>query len=173
MSRILRVSLIALVLLTAASAALACGDKLLVLGRGVRYRLFAGRPTAVLAYAPAGDTTAGWLTQPQVRRKFEDAGYKLVVAENSEQFMRALRADRFELVIADLAHAEEINRQIDPAISGMPLFVPLIASAPDRALTRQYCCVLRAGSKPGSALDILDKAVEAKVRRDRAKVHGD
>ncbi len=173
MSKVLRVSLMLVLLVAPATTALACGDKLLVLGRGVRYRLLAGRSASILAFVPAGDASAAWVTHPRLRQEFADAGYKLVIVENDEQFAQALRAQKFDVVLADPAHEAEIDRRFDTAASGAPIFVPLVTSAPERTLARQYCCVLRSGSKPGRALDVVDKALNAKTKRDRTKAHGD
>src|SRR5438445_7584846 len=43
-----------------------CGDKLLILGRGLRFSaLSADRPAAILAYAPEGSLLASILKDPQ------------------------------------------------------------------------------------------------------------
>jgi hypothetical protein len=142
---------------------LACGDKLLVVGRGARYQrgYVAIHPTSVLLVA-AGSSTGSELLAPLKR-----AGHRVEIVRDSGELRRAIASDNYEVVLADWSQASEVQALVSSAASSA-MFVPVLsgaASASDlEAAKKTYGCPLDS-SKPKlnkNFLGRLDDVIDAK-----------
>ena len=119
---------------------LACGDKLLVVGRGARFQrgYVAIHPASVLLL----DTmrTAGSDLLVPLRR----AGHRVDVVHDSDQLRRAIAATNYDVVLADWRSASEVQPLVSAATPSV-LFVPVLrgASKTDvETATKLYGCPL-------------------------------
>lgn len=152
----------------------ACGDKLLMLGRGIRFQSrHTPRAAAVLLYLPA--TTRG-LTDPKIESALTEAGHTVRSVATKEEMAEALRGGQYEVVLADLADAAELQQTLTTAGTS-PVIVPavyLLAPAGDRqvksdaaAAAKAFGMVLQVPGRPGHYCALVDKAMELKLKRER------
>ncbi|PYX35567.1 MAG: hypothetical protein DMG75_13620 [Acidobacteria bacterium] len=158
-----------------------CGDKLLVLGRAVRFGALTGvRAAKILAYIHRDARGSESLGDPQFQSALQKAGHQLHIVKNSEQLELALHSGKYDLVLADLADASAIESVVQ-SNPNPPLIVPVLyepTKAEFAAAEKRYHCALKAQSKSGNYLSVIDKAIEmklgaeAKLKRDRSKTSG-
>src|SRR5215469_2496586 len=83
-----------------------CGDKLLVLGRGIRPEALLGNRTAkILAYQHAGTHGADLIADPEFQSALKNAGYQLHVVRDTEELKVAMRLGKYDLLLSDFADA--------------------------------------------------------------------
>lgn len=116
--------LLAAVAAGALPAALACGEGVYLLGDGLRYQGYlAPRPAVVLVY-----DSAGALESPHsaVYRGLVQAGHRLTVVRDDGELAQALRARRYDVVIAE---AGTIGDVAAAAPAPAPRLLPLVAAS--------------------------------------------
>src|SRR5437667_64799 len=107
-----------------------CGDKLLILGRGLRFSaLSADRPAAILAYAPEGSLLASILKDPQWISAMNKGKHRLKAVQSMDELRPALSRERYDLVLLNLSDALKLKQPVQSAPSD-PLAVPVV-NAPD------------------------------------------
>src|SRR5713101_3015035 len=158
-----------------------CGDKLLVLGRGIRLEALLGNRTAkILAYQHTGTHGAELIADPEFQSAFKSAGYQLRVVRDIEELEVALRLGKYDLVVADIADASAVEPAIQSVV-GAPALLPILyqPTKPELSLAeKQYHHVLKAPHKIGGNLSVIEQALEtklateAKLKRERRKAGG-
>src|SRR6185503_17811099 len=85
----------------------ACGDKFLLVGRGVRFqRAYAAvHPANILIYARPTTSANRAIRDPQFHKSLRQAGHQVSVIEDSTLFEHALQLSTFDIVLADLLEA--------------------------------------------------------------------
>lgn len=158
--------------LLAGPVARACGDKLLVLGRGVRFQAYtAVHPASILMFVRMPAKVGSPIADPQLQPALIKAGHKLRVAEDRERLEQELRSGVFDLVLSELEDAAAVEGQVQAAHSGA-LVVPVVYSgtkAEVEAAKKQYRCALKSPSGSSHYLAAIDAAMEVKAKRDRSK----
>src|SRR5438552_18265118 len=88
----------------------ACGDKLLVLGRGIRFQSrHTPRAASVLLYLPA--TPAGQsMSDPNIESALREAGHTVRAVTTGEDLQGALRSGTYDVVLANITNAPDIER---------------------------------------------------------------
>jgi hypothetical protein len=182
MQKILLVSVFLLSVVSSTSLpAHGCGDKLLVLGRSLRFRTMSGtRPAGILAYAFAGTQSAEAITDPKFQSAFKKAGYQFRVVRDAEQVDVALRSGKYDLVLTDIAEVAAVEAAIQ-STSSTPVLLPVMYEPTKLDLTaaeRRYRYVLKVQHKGGANLSVIERALEtkleaeAKLKRDHRKAGG-
>lgn len=142
----------------------ACGDKLLVLGRGVRFqRAFAAvHPASILIFTPRASAV------PSAMKDFEttlkDAGHKLQAVEDSTKLAELLKTGKYDLVLVSVAEALTLAPGIQSSPS-KPMVLPLsfsATSAEAASATKQFGSLLKIPSKSGQYLATIDRAMESR-----------
>lgn len=146
--------------------AIACGDKLLVLGRGVRFqRAYAAvHPASILIYRPGA--SAGAKDVKEFDSTLKDAGHKLQTVGDPASLADAMTKGRYDLVLVDLAQAGALESQIQAAPS-KPRLLPLSykATKADVATAKQrFGSLLNIPSRSGEYLATIDRAMESRVK---------
>jgi hypothetical protein len=100
----------------------ACGDKLIQIGRGLRYqRANSVRPaTIVMLVGPHFDLNAA----NRLRSELSVVGHKVMIARDRDGFMTALRQP-VDIVLAGVDDLAVVTERID-ALSQKPTIVPMI-----------------------------------------------
>src|SRR5947207_8472594 len=81
-----------------------CGDKLLVLGRGIRLEALLGNRTAkILAYQHTGTHGAELIADPQFQSALKSACYQLRVVRDIEELDIALRLGNYTIQVCKCA----------------------------------------------------------------------
>src|ERR1041384_3178784 len=103
----------------------ACGDKFLVIGRGIRYERIhaADHPGSILLYATGNsdDAKAGADLEKALRK----AGHKIQTVNNTATLDATLKSGKFDLVLMNLADASLLEQQVVDSPS-KPAVVPII-----------------------------------------------
>jgi hypothetical protein len=147
-------------------AAFACGDKFLIIGRGASYRnrYVAIHPAAILLY---GEKAAG-RGDVDVRRILQRAGHHVDLAADGAQLESAMRAKRYDFVIATIDAVEEATRRAR-AVSSDALVLPILFASNANEVTeaeRQFECIAKAdrAAKQRSFLAVLDDAMGIRLK---------
>jgi hypothetical protein len=150
-----------------------CGDKLLVLGHGVRFTFnTASQPASILLYSPPGSPASATFGDPKFQSALRDAGHKLQVVENREELDRALKTGQYDIVLADVNDASALEEPAQAAPS-KPVILPVVfngTKAQAAAAEKRYGCVLKAPGRTGRYLGMIDKALELKAKRNGTKL---
>lgn len=158
-----------------------CGDKLLVLGHGIRLEALLGNRTAkILAYQHTGTHGAELIADPEFQSALKNAGYQLRIVRDTEELEVALRLGKYDLVVADIADASAVEPAIQ-SVTGAPALVPILyqPTKPELSLAeKQYHHVLKSPRKVGGNLSVIEQALEtkldteAKLKREHRKAGG-
>lgn len=160
-----------------AISAFACGDKLLLLGRGIRYQSrHTPKAAAVLLYLPPSNRV---LADPKLESALSEAGHRIRSVQSTEALQQALASGEFDLVMADVADAANLK----PVLADGSFVIPAVylhasqgknppksqtKSDADR-LAKEFGIVVRVPGRVGHYCAAVDKAMELKQKRARAK----
>jgi hypothetical protein len=161
----MRRSLILLGFLLVGAVAWACGDKLMLI-MGARSSLIRpGHAALILAY-PGQSASAGVIRSLQLQPAVKKAGHKIQVVEDSTGLDSALKAGKYDVVMADVASAGEISQHISSAPS-KPVLLPVAFKASKEeqsAAQKKYHCLLKAPSDTENYLAAIDQAMDWKLK---------
>jgi ABC-type amino acid transport substrate-binding protein len=150
----------------------ACGDKFLVVGRGVRYQRVspAAHSASILIYMNPASRIPAAAKDAQLESNLKQAGYKVQSVDTSAGLQSALKSSRYDLVLADIADSPGLEKDVssDPS---KPVVVPVLyqpTSAELAAAKKEYGCAMKAPGKDYLATidDIMarkGKAADAKT----------
>ena len=144
----------------------ACGDKLMLVMGSRSSQIRPTHPAAILAY-PGRSASAAVIRQFQSEPAFKKAGYRFQLVEDSAGLDTALKAGKYDLVVADVANANELSLQISLAPS-KPVLLPVAFKASKEqqsAAQKRYHCLLKAPGNAENYLDAIDRAMELKLKR--------
>lgn len=155
----------------------ACGDKLFMLGRGLRFQSrHSPRPATVLLYLPA-EPRGGLLSDPKLESALSEAGHTIRSVSSKEELSDALRTGQYDVLLTDLAEASELQRT--PVVVGHSLIVVpavhLVASTSPQQVkadtaraAKEFSLVVQVPGRPGHYCAAVDKAMELKLKRNRS-----
>jgi hypothetical protein len=159
-----------MVLLVNSWPAGACGDKLLVLGNGVRFQV----PTAqfrarILLFANPSDPASKTFSDTQLQSIVTKAGHRLDTARSKDELATKLKTKDYDLVLADFSDASSLETLIEAARS-QPLLLPWVyepAKAVRDKAEKQYHLVLKAPARVSNFLSTVDRTMERKEKLAR------
>lgn len=144
----------------------ACGDKILMVGRGARFqRAYASLyPGKILVYTSRTGATAA-IRDVQLHGHLKKAGHQLALAEDPAAFTGALRAGGVDLVLADVAEAPGLDSQAASAPSKPTVVYVLHETDKSKAeaLLKLYACPLKSGDKANRYLSVIEDAMKARA----------
>jgi hypothetical protein len=157
----------------------ACGEKLLTLGRSIRFQSrHTPRAASVLLYLPHNETGRP-LTDPNLESALKEAGHGVRAVTTSEALDDALRGGTFDVVLANITDAADLERS--KALAGRNAVVlPAVylvtpgqqtkpQSKSDRdAASKAFGVVVEVPGRPGHYCAAVDKAMELKLKRERS-----
>lgn len=164
---------VVVVLSLAATAALGCGDKMLVLGSGVRFQhaYAAVHPASILLYMRQNSAVPAAVRDAQLQPALRQAGHKVYTVEDRAQLDQALKSGNYDLVLADLSDAETLEQAAQAAPS-RPVVLPVVykpTKAEEAAAGKNHQCVVKAPNKAGHYLAVIDEAMELKLKGNGGK----
>jgi ABC-type amino acid transport substrate-binding protein len=152
--------------LLSGTAALACGDKLLAIGRGVRFqRAYAAHQANLVIYS-AGTQSGATLGSTKLQTTLKRAGHKVQIAEGGSQLDEALKSGKVDVVLVDFADLGEITRLLQSAPS-KPVILPILfkpSKAELAAAQKEYKFALKAPADDVQYLTAIDEAMKSKLR---------
>lgn len=160
----------------------ACGDKLMMLGRGMRFQSrHTPRAASVLLYLPQSGG-ARPLTDPNLESALREAGHAVRAVTTSADLDGALRSGAFDVVLANVSDAPELERaqavsqQNAVVLPAIYLVAPGAQSpAKQQARTdrdnaaKEFSVVVEVPGRPGHYCHAVDKAMELKLKREKAR----
>jgi len=161
----MRRPLILLGFLLTGAVAWACGDKLMLIMGARSSMLRPGHTAMILAY-PGQSASAEIIRSLQLQPVMKKAGHKFQVVEDPTGLDSALKAGRYDVVMADVASAGEISQHLSSAPS-KPVLLPVAFKASKEeqsAAQKKYHCLLKAPSDAESYLAAIDQAMDWKLK---------
>ena len=156
----------------------ACGEKLLLLGRGIRFQSrHSPRPASVLLYVPES-ATGQPLTDPNLESALREAGHAVRAVTTSADFESAVRSGDYDVVLANISDAPDLDRA--RATTADHVVLPAVylvspsqsskqqARADRESASKSFGVVVEVPGRPGHYCAAVDKAMELKLKRDRA-----
>jgi hypothetical protein len=158
----------------------ACGDKLMMLGRGVRFQSkHTPRAAAVLLYLPESATGQA-LTDPKLESALREAGHAVRAVTSPADLETALRSGTFDVVLANITQAPELEKAKGIAERNAVVLPAIYLVAPgssgskqqskadrDRA-SKEFAVVVEVPGRPGHYCHAVDQAMELKLAREKA-----
>jgi hypothetical protein len=141
----------------------ACGDKLVLLGRGIRFqRMIATKhPATILVYLNPGAGISAADREYQLRSLLKLAGHKPRSVATATELTREIGSGNYDLILADYSDAAALERQI-PAAKPKPGLIPVMynPSADQRAAAqKEYSCLVTPAKKNYDLLKVIDQAM--------------
>jgi hypothetical protein len=159
----------------------ACGDKLMMLGRGIKFQSkHTPRAAAVLLYLPESATGLA-LTDPKLESALREAGHAVRAVTSAADLESALRGRTFDVVLANVTHAPELERAQGLAAHNAVLLPAIYLVAPgaqpsskqqskadrDKA-SKDFAVIVEVPGRPGHYCHAVDEAMELKLKREKA-----
>jgi hypothetical protein len=147
----------------------ACGDKFLLVGRGVKFRqaYAAIYPASIVVYAQPQHSAAKAIRDSRLQTDLKAAGHRVTIAEDERALTRALESDRVDLVLTDAADADRIARQADAAPT-RPRVLPVMfepSKEEAKAIESRYNCRLTAADRSDRYLSAIDDAMKSRKKK--------
>jgi hypothetical protein len=162
---------VAAVFLQDGVGAQACGDKFLLLGRGVKFqRAYAAiYPASIVVYAQPQRNAAKAIRDPRLQSDLKLAGHRVSVVESEAALVRVLRSERVDLVLTDVADADRTSTE-GAASASKPTVLPVMyepSREEAKRIEARYQCRLKSSDRADRYLRTIDDAM--KVRVDQKK----
>ena len=157
----------------------ACGEKLLALGRVVRFQSrHTPRAASVLLYAPQS-ATGRPIADPNLESALKEAGHAVRAVTTFAELASALGSGGYDVVLANLTDASELERaQAATTADAIVLPAVYLFASPsqgkeqikaDRAsASKTFGVVVDVPGRPGHYCAAVDKAMDLKLKRDRS-----
>lgn len=147
---------------------LACGDKLVIVGRGIRAKGVKGAPqrAAILLYADAGGSLRAALEEGHLRKDLERAGHRLRSVGTREELKSALGTGSYDLLFADFKSAALVEGDAKAAAS-KPTVLPTLFNPTESELaaaSQQYKCVLRSPRDQKHYISVVNEALALRAK---------
>ena len=152
-----------------ATDAAACGDKFLVVGRGVRSQRTQGavRRASILIYNNPSTRMPAAVAEARLERELTLAGHRLSLVTSPAAVEGELESGRHDVVLADLSDMAAVEAQVKAAGSRAVL-LPVVYNPTDEELAaaeQRYRCVMKAPSRRHHFLGVLNDALVERSRR--------
>ena len=172
MNRYLAAAVVSLAVGSLCSEAVsACGDKFLLLGRGMRFqRAYAAiHPARILLVVPSKSVKVAAVRDPRLKDALENAGHKVKVVQAARLSEALAGGSRYDLILAGRADAMGIPATL-PAGAGKPSVIGVLEDSGGADVTAGRLgldAVLKTPQPLPDILRVLDDVMTA--RRDRTR----
>ena len=148
------------------TTALACGDKLLALGRGLRFqRSYAAQQANLVIYS-AGPQSSATLGSTKLQTTLRRAVHSLQLVQGGSQLDQALKSGKVDVLLVDFADLAGITSQLQSAPS-KPVILPVIVKPSKAGLAaalKEYKFALKAGADDFEYLTAIDEAMKSRLK---------
>lgn len=153
--------------LLVSQSVLACGDKLVLLGRGIRFQrmLATKHPASILVYLnpTAGISAAD--RQYELRSVLKLAGHKPRAVTSAAELTTELGSGKYDVVLVDYADAAALEKEVETS-KAKPSLIPVVynPTASQRAAAeKQYSCLITPAKKNYDLLSVVDQAMVSRA----------
>ena len=166
MRKLVSLGALAGIFLTSGSL-LACGDKLVLLGRGIRFQrmLATKHPATILVYLSPGSGISAADREYQLRSLLKLAGHKPRAVTSAAELTTELGSGKYDVVLADYAEAATLEREVQ-ASKGKPALIPVVYNPTGdqrAAAEKQYSCIITPAKKNYDLLSVVDQAMMSRA----------
>jgi len=166
MRRLTGSALLVAVAVLSGTTALACGDKLLALRRGLRFqRSYAAQQANLVIYS-AGPQTNSTLGSIKLHTTLRRAVHSLQLVQGGSQLDQALKSGKVDVLLVDFADLAGITSQLQSAPS-KPVILPIIVKPSKAGLAaalKEYKFALKAGGDDFEYLTAVDEAMKSRLK---------
>jgi len=162
----MRKLLLPLMFLLTVAAAYACGDKLMLMMRLRVAQLKLGHPVTILAYAQRDLPSSSLVRQLQLQPAVKKAGHRFQFVEDGAKLDEALKADKYDLVLADVAVADSLSQRAKTS-PFRPVVLPVAyktTKQEDSATQKKYHCLLKTPSNSDAYFEAIDQALQWRAK---------
>jgi ABC-type amino acid transport substrate-binding protein len=148
------------------TAALACGDKLLAIGRGLRFQRADAAHEANLVVYSAGTQNSAALTSAKLQTTLRRAVHRLQLVQGGSELDQALKTGRVDVMLIDFTDIAEIRQRLQSAPS-KPVILPILvkpSKAAFAAAQKEYKFALRATADDFEYLTAIDEAMKLRLK---------
>jgi hypothetical protein len=152
--------------LCVAETAQACGDKFLVVGRGVRPKQHGTKvvPASILLYQNPTSESAAVGNDPELQASLMKAGHAVALAEDTRTLHEALASGKYDIIVAALTDALNLKKEA-AAVPSKPVVLPVVYNPTVKALDDAKVAFDYVLSRPGKTtqlLAVIDQAMRRK-----------
>ena len=171
MRRVLFPLFLALAVVQSVQRADACGDKFLLVGRGVRFQhaYAAIYPARILIYADPLARGSEMIRDPRFQAVLARAGHKVSSIATTAAFGQALKSSEIDLVLVDWASLPGL--QVADAAS-KPVVLPVMSKptkAETEACRQQYNCQLKDSDRVEQYLNVIENTMKVRIKSQQAQ----
>lgn len=146
----------------------ACGDKLLLVGRGPKFgRAYASEyPGHILLYVRPSTDSRAPIRDPGLHKRLRQAGHAVSVIEDAGLLEQALRTVAIDVVLADVAEAAMLEPMTAAAPSRPAARYLLFRSSNKeeaKRLQQQFACPLKGSDGVARYLDVIEDTMKTRV----------
>jgi len=146
----------------------ACGDKMMAIGRGVRFAhaYKSPYPASILIYLRPGSSVQQADHKILLQSTLVSVGHRVRTTQDWAQLEDALRLGTYDLVLADSADVAELEREVQVS-RFKPLVLPVLykpSKSEDSSARGRYPWVLKAPGNIGQLLATIDAAMDSRSR---------
>jgi hypothetical protein len=163
---VVRKLLICLPLFLTTAVGWACGDKLMLVMRIRLAQFKLGHPITILAYTQRDSPSSASVRQIQLQPDVKKAGHRFQFVEDSAKLDDALKTEKYDVVVADVAVADQLSQRVQSSPSH-PVMLPVSykgTKAEDSATQKKYHCLLKTPGGADQYFDAIDQALRWKAK---------
>ena len=138
----------------------ACGDKMVQVGRGVRYqRAAAVRPAAIVMFLSSGSDREA---ANRLRSELLLVGHEVQMVDDAGVLASMLSAQRFDIVLTSVDNLALVNERIS-SLQSKPIIIPLIdrsSRAGAEEIQRRFPFVLLLSSRALDQIALISRAMK-------------
>ena len=156
---------------TVSPAALACGDKFMMLGRGPRFqKVYASvYPGKVLIYAKPSSDPKGAIRNPQLPKVLRQAGHTVTVVEDWPQLEQEMKRQAIDVLLLEVNDATRLA----PLLTSSPGRPEAMYVAPSKnAVPSTLVCRLKASDGGRKYLEEVETVMKARTKQSRVSLSG-
>jgi hypothetical protein len=149
----------------------ACGDKFLMVGRGVKFqRAYAAiHPASIVIYAEPQRHAAKAIRDPRLQSDLKLAGHRVLLVETDAALTRALASEKVDLVLTDVADADQTSKR-GAASPSKPVVLPVMyepTAQEAKDVEARYLCRLKSSDHVDRYLATIDDAMKVRVEQKK------
>ena len=162
------------VLLQGADTVQACGDKFLMVGRGVSFHhaYAAIYRASIVVYADPRRGAAKAIRDARFQSDLKLAGHRVSLVESDAALAHALESDRIDLILTDVADADRMSKQAATAPSAPTVLPVMYEPTKEEAkdIEARYHCQLKSSDRLDRYLSTIDDAMKGRVAQRKKKI---
>lgn len=145
---------------------LACGDKLVLLGRGIRFQrmLATKHPATILVYLRPESGISAADREYHLGSLLKLAGHKPLAVTNAAEFTKELGSHSYDLVLTDYSDAAALEKEVRGS-KAKPTLVPVVYNptvAERAAAEKQFSCLVAPAKNNYEMLTVIDDAMASR-----------